>query len=172
MASDDSLQQQTCQNDKPQEGGSCCPLKSAFTRRDFLRMFVGVFAVMWGALAAYPLLNYLTAKEKDNEAEAVTSVSLGAADAFAPNSAKNFKFGSKPAIVYRDAAGEFSAYSAICTHLGCTVQYKPSDDQIICACHGGVYEPGTGTNVAGPPPKPLNPLSVSVNNGELIVSRA
>jgi len=151
---------------------SRCPLKAACTRREFLKLFVGVFALMWGAMAAFPLLNYLTAKTDAAEGESVTSISLGKTDSLAPGSAQNFKFGSKPAIIYRDKAGEFMAYSAVCTHLGCTVQYKPSDDHIICACHGGVYDPATGTNIAGPPPKPLPKLNVSTESGEIVVSRA
>ena len=55
----------------------------------------------------------------------------------------------KPGIIVRDQAGEFHAFSAICTHLGCTVQYRPDNADIWCACHNGHYDV-TGRNVSGP----------------------
>ena len=73
--------------------------------------------------------------------------------------------------------GRWIALTAVCTHLGCTVQYEPQADRIHCACHGGVYNPYTGANVSGPPPKPLKLFKVAVNDtgvagvARLIVNR-
>ena len=97
---------------------------------------------------------------------------MGSADDFLPGAAKNFKFGSAPALLVRSEDGSFHAYNAICTHLGCTVQYNEEKKNIWCACHGGVYDTVTGKNLAGPPPKPLKALNVEVQEGEIIVSRA
>jgi cytochrome b6-f complex iron-sulfur subunit len=142
------------------------------TRRGFIRgALVGVGA-LWTGLTLYPILQYLASQGAQDEAEQVSSVTLGKPDEFAPNSAKNFKFGSQPALVYRDAQGEFHAYSAVCTHLGCTVQYQPAKQNLFCACHGGIYDASSGKNIAGPPPKPLTPLAVAVVNGQVVVSRA
>jgi len=66
----------------------------------------------------------------------------------------------------------FRCLSAVCTHLGCTVQYEPQADRIHCACHGGVYNPYTGANVSGPPPKPLTLYKVAVSDVGVQVSRA
>ena len=63
------------------------------------------------------------------------------------------------------------ALTAVCTHLGCTVQYEPQMDRIHCACHGGVYNAYTGANVSGPPPKPLKLFKVAVNDTGVEVSR-
>ena len=62
--------------------------------------------------------------------------------------------------------------TAVCTHLGCTVQYEPQADRVHCACHGGVYNPYTGANVSGPPPKPLTIYKVAVGDADVTVSRA
>ena len=62
--------------------------------------------------------------------------------------------------------------TAVCTHLGCTVQYEPQADRIHCACHGGVYNAYTGANVSGPPPKPLKLFKVAVSDIGVKVSRA
>jgi rieske iron-sulfur protein len=65
------------------------------------------------------------------------------------------------------------AYSAICTHLSCTVSWKktipPEADFIICHCHNGLYDPLRGAKViGGPPPRPLPQISIKVDkNGGL-----
>ena len=63
-----------------------------------------------------------------------------------------FKFGTAPAMLIHHEDGRWVAMTAVCTHLGCTVQYEPQADRIHCACHGGVYNAYTGANVSGPPP--------------------
>jgi cytochrome b6-f complex iron-sulfur subunit len=83
-----------------------------------------------------------------------------------------FKFGTSPAMLIHHTDGRWIALTAVCTHLGCTVQYEPGADRIHCACHGGVYDPYTGANVSGPPPKPLKLFKVAVNETGVEVSRA
>ncbi len=63
----------------------------------------------------------------------------------------------------------FVAYSAICTHLGCTVLSELRSEAIFCPCHAGVYDPGRGAIVvSGPPPRPLPQLPLRFNTqGEL-----
>lgn len=51
--------------------------------------------------------------------------------------------------------GQLVAYSQRCTHLSCAVYYQPERARLFCPCHEGVYEPGTGDPVAGPPPRRL-----------------
>lgn len=150
----------------PASCGSC-----AGGRRLFLKAALSFLVLAWGSVAAYPFYQYLNPPASEDEADQISTISLGSPDGIPPESAKNFKFGSKPAIIYRDAEGEFHAYSAVCTHLGCTVQYKEQKKNIICACHGGIYEAATGKNIAGPPPKPLPKFNVSVENNDVIVSR-
>ena len=69
-------------------------------------------------------------------------------------------------LLFRTPAGELKALTAKCTHLDCTVQYRLERSDIWCACHNGTYDL-KGTNVAGPPPRPLKPLEVNVR-GEKI----
>jgi cytochrome b6-f complex iron-sulfur subunit len=82
-----------------------------------------------------------------------------------------FKFGPKPALLIHHADGTWVAMSAVCTHLGCTVQYEGPQNRIFCACHGGVYDARTGANVSGPPPKPLSQFRVEVSDGRVVISR-
>jgi cytochrome b6-f complex iron-sulfur subunit len=71
-----------------------------------------------------------------------------------------------PLIVSRPRAGSVVAFSAICTHMGCTV--APAGSQLKCPCHGSVYEAATGKNVSGPAPRPLAKVPVKVVGGEVL----
>lgn len=82
-----------------------------------------------------------------------------------------FKFGTTPAMLIHHTDGSWVALGAVCTHLACTVSYEPEQSRIYCACHGGVYDPKTGQNVAGPPPKPLTRYSVEVQDGRIVVTK-
>ena len=93
-------------------------------------------------------------------ATAVTEVTLKDAQKLPAGSVLMFKFGTSPAMLIHHEDGRGIALTAVCTHLGCTVQYEPQADRIHCACHGGVYNPYTGANVSGPPPKPLKLFKV------------
>jgi thiosulfate dehydrogenase [quinone] large subunit len=74
-----------------------------------------------------------------------------------------------PAWLVHPAGNTFVAFSAVCTHAGCPVQYDASSVQFVCPCHGGVYDARTGQVRAGPPPAPLQRIPLTVANGELLV---
>ena len=71
----------------------------------------------------------------------------------------------EPDIVIRDSEGGLAAYSAVCTHAGCTVGYQGG--VIVCPCHGGEYSAQTGEVIAGPPPAPLAPRKVLESGGDI-----
>jgi cytochrome b6-f complex iron-sulfur subunit len=73
--------------------------------------------------------------------------------------------------VFRDQNKGFAVASAVCTHLGCTVAFFPSDAHFHCPCHGSVFSP-TGTVIHGPAPKPLNWYEVTLaRDGQLQVNK-
>ena len=87
------------------------------------------------------------------------------------NAAKIVRMGQRPVIVVHTETGEYRAFSAVCTHLGCTVEYRGDKGGYFhCNCHGGEYDL-TGRNVSGPPPKPLTPYPLSISSNNIIVSR-
>jgi cytochrome b6-f complex iron-sulfur subunit len=144
----------------------------AKTRRAFLAA-AGAAGVCYAAALAYPVYRYLASpSEMALSAAAVTEVTLKDAQKLPAGSALMFKFGPSPAMLIHHEDGRWIALTAVCTHLGCTVQYEPQADRIHCACHGGVYNPYTGANVSGPPPKPLRLFKVAVNDTGVQVSRA
>jgi thiosulfate dehydrogenase [quinone] large subunit len=71
----------------------------------------------------------------------------------------------RPDIVVRHGDGSLSAFSAVCTHAGCTVGYQGG--QIVCPCHGGTFDPGTGAATGGPPQSGLARRRVVESGGAI-----
>ena len=68
--------------------------------------------------------------------------------------------------VFRSTAG-FFALSSICTHLGCMTRYVPESAQIACPCHGSRFSL-EGKVTAGPAPRPLRRLALTIERGVLV----
>lgn len=130
--------------------------------------------IMSGGLLAlfasifYPIFAYLKPPEQ-TEVE-VKSVSGGKVGEMPPESGKIIKFGTKPVILIRTPDNEYRAFDATCTHLDCTVQYRKDLEMIWCACHNGKYDL-TGRNVAGPPPRPLEPYKVIIQGDDILIAK-
>lgn len=148
------------------------PTKQEVNRRGFLALMIGLFSFLWGILTMYPLYRYLRPPKRAGAASNVSSVTVGEAKELPAGTGRNFQFGSVPAVLVHTDDDQWKAYNAICTHLGCTVQFREDMDRIWCACHGGQYDPATGKVLAGPPPKPLQELKAEVKDGKIVVSKA
>ena len=138
-------------------------------RRDFIDVWLKLAGSALGVFVLYPIARYLV-PTKIPEA-ATRRVVAAKTTELQPGGFKTFAFGSQPGILIRTADGQYRALSAVCTHLGCTVQYKNSDHVIWCACHNGRYDLD-GRNVSGPPPRPLERYVVHVEGGDVIVEKA
>jgi Rieske Fe-S protein len=77
-------------------------------------------------------------------------------------------FDDQKIVVTQPSPGEFKAFSAICTHQGCTVGEVTTE--IVCPCHGSAFALADGSVVNGPATAPLPALNVSVSGSELTVS--
>ena len=130
-------------------------VKRPFDRRTILNWFLGGSTFAWLGSIVYPLLRFLMPLPEQEAA--VSAVKATTLTEMAPNTGKVFKFGRKPALIVRRSDGSFAAFLAKCTHLDCIVQYRPDKERIWCACHDGMFDLN-GTNVSGPPPRPLDPL--------------
>jgi nitrite reductase/ring-hydroxylating ferredoxin subunit len=94
-------------------------------------------------------------------------VAIASESEVAPGSAYKFKDSGNPAVLVHLKSGDFVAYSAVCTHQGCTVAYKGG--KLACPCHGSVFDPAKGAEVvAGPAPTPLPEIPVKVEGGEVV----
>lgn len=143
----------------------------AAKRRSLLNWFLGTSAAALLVSALYPVVRFLIPPKAEESSAASVTLDLKAGEVN-PNTGRIVKFGKQPAILLRTPAGELRAFSAICTHLACIVQYREDLQHIWCACHNGHYDPGSGRNIAGPPPRPLAPYVVSVRGEKIVVSRS
>jgi cytochrome b6-f complex iron-sulfur subunit len=138
------------------------------SKRDFLQWVLagGVTAFLGAVL--YPIFAYLN-PPKQAEVE-VSSVKAGKLSEMEKESGRIIKFGTKPVILIRTANDEVRAFSATCTHLDCTVQFRKDFGMIWCACHNGKYDLN-GRNISGPPPRPLDEFRVVIQGGEIFISK-
>jgi cytochrome b6-f complex iron-sulfur subunit len=101
------------------------------------------------------------------ETQASGGQAIAKASAVAPGSAVEFKDSGQPAVLVHLDSGDFVAYSAVCTHQGCTVAYRGG--QLACPCHGSVFDPANGAAVvSGPAGRPLPEVPVEVSGGEVL----
>jgi cytochrome b6-f complex iron-sulfur subunit len=149
------------------------PATDWLDRRAFVRVALGGVGLCYAGAIGYPVYRYLASPvEKAAAMSAVTEVTLKDAEKLPVGSALMFKFGPRPSMLIHHKNGQWAAFDAVCTHLGCTVRFEPARDVIHCACHGGEYDPYSGKNVSGPPPKPLRKYVVKVVAPDVLVSRA
>lgn len=73
-----------------------------------------------------------------------------------------------PIVIAQPSAGEVVAFSAICTHQGCTVEVQ--DAVLRCPCHGSEFDALTGAVMHGPAEDPLPRVAVAVENGTVVTA--
>ncbi len=137
--------------------------------RRALNWFLATSAGAVAVAILYPISRYLVPPGTSESTAAAVTLSVKPSDVRV-NSGQIFKFGSRPGILIRTPTGELRAFSAVCTHLQCTVQYRPDLQHIWCACHNGHYDL-SGKNIAGPPPRPLDPLVVNLRGNTIVISK-
>jgi Rieske Fe-S protein len=92
-------------------------------RRRAIDWLLGSWLVGVCGAVFYPVMRFLVPPEIS---EAPTqSVKAGSAASLSPNTARLVPFGQTPAIVVRLKTGELRAFAGTCTHLSCTVQFRP-----------------------------------------------
>ena len=140
------------------------PSTPATQRRTFLLVIAGGLGSVLAVAAGWPLLRFLSPVKEGGAGDRVNvprkSVPAGTAHLF--------QFRGKPAVLLQNKAGEYLALSAVCTHLGCVVQWQVEKGEFLCPCHGGRFAP-TGSVLGGPPPRPLESLPVTVDGDQLRV---
>ena len=140
------------------------------SRRRFINWFLNTSAGAFLIAVLYPVSRYLIPPNVGEPTAGTVTLPIKPDDV-KPNSGQIFKFGSRPGIVIRTPSGELRAFSAVCTHLNCTVQYRADLSHIWCACHNGHYDLN-GKNIAGPPPRPLESFAVNARGNQIVVSKS
>jgi cytochrome b6-f complex iron-sulfur subunit len=136
------------------------------SRRDFLKILNRLLAVTGLTVVLGPIIAYFYPPELEETptepvpAGLLTDLPLGAS--------QTVRYGRYPALIIHTPAG-LRAYSAVCTHFACLVKWDPTQAQISCPCHDGFFAAEDGQVISGPPPSPLEPLPVTVIEGQIYV---
>jgi len=134
------------------------------SRRIFLATCLGVIAAAGGGATLYPVYRYLAPRKGDED-----KVKVSFAESEVPaGGAKFFNFRGETGVVIRKQSGELAAFSAVCTHLGCIVQWENENQSFLCPCHAGRFS-SAGAVISGPPPRPLAKLALTVANGAITI---
>ena len=146
-------------------------------RRSFLTWLLGGSVTALLASIAYPIARFLGTPKVPEAATNQVQVGPTNDPELVQKGFKIVPFGNQPVIVIKLSETDIRAFSAVCTHLACIVEYQKAKRDIYCNCHGGVYDLH-GRNIAGPPPRPLKPYDVHIvergagQPGMIVISKA
>jgi cytochrome b6-f complex iron-sulfur subunit len=142
--------------------GTALDSPAVLTRRTVL---VGGIAV--AGTAGLAALAGCSTKSSAATAPSATGSSVLASVASIPvGNAVSATLDGKPILISQPVAGQIVAFTAICTHQGCTV--APAGKEFKCPCHGSVYNAATGAVITGPAPLPLAAIPVKVEAGNVV----
>lgn len=136
------------------------------SRRDFLKILNRLLAVTGLTVVLGPIVAYFYPPEL--EETPVEPVPAGPLVELPVGASQTVRYGRYPALIIHTPAG-LRAYSAVCTHFACLVKWDPVQKQIACPCHDGFFAVDDGRVISGPPPAPLEPLPVTVRDGQIYV---
>ena len=143
--------------------------KVSVDRRGFLRVATVVAIAVVGGVVG-KLLSRTTSATTSAGAEAGSKKIIEGAT-FKVGATHNFisKAGT-PAVLFRTKTGVF-AYSAVCTHQGCTVAFDSDSKKLQCGCHGAVFDPFSDAKVVtGPTNQPLAKIKVATEGAWIVES--
>lgn len=139
-------------------------------RRKFLQetlnLLQGIWILLAGIGAGFIGLKYLWPTEKTAASSSAEKVRIPFLE-ISDGDAQKIVLRGKAAIVI-NSGGKIYALSAICTHLGCIVNWNEAQKQIICPCHGAVFDLN-GNVLAGPAPKPLVSYDVKLIEDSVVI---
>lgn len=141
------------------------------SRRRLITGLLGfsIVATFGGVLT--PIIGYLWPPSRAS-AGGGGRTDVGTTADFPTNQGKVVPVNDQPVIVVNTAQGGLKAFSAICTHLGCIVEWDEGRQFILCPCHDGRFNAVNGAVISGPAPSPLSELPLTVESGTVYVSEA
>jgi menaquinol-cytochrome c reductase iron-sulfur subunit len=149
------------------------------SRRDFVTWISASVGTLIAAFVGLPALDYLIAPSL-TATSTNAWIPLGKLDSFEVGKPVLSTFtrskvngwektvNSYGVFVFRKSQTEVVAYSNVCTHLGCRVNWQVDKKEYICPCHDGHFNIN-GQVVSGPPPRPLDTYATKVSAGVLSI---
>jgi len=139
---------------------------SEVSRREFLNFGKKLLVVTGLAAVAAPIVAFFyPTKLEEIPSEPVAA---GSIEDIPINSSKTIRFGRYPALIVNIPEG-LRVYSAVCTHFACIVKWDPELKQIVCPCHEGYFDARDGSVISGPPPTPLEKLTIEVVEDQVYI---
>ncbi|MBI2890309.1 MAG: Rieske 2Fe-2S domain-containing protein [Nitrospirae bacterium] len=141
-------------------------------RRGFFTRLTQAIGSLTGLAFAAPVVAYLFPKPSQRGNNTLTTLDGEAipAETVEKHGARvGIAFGEPTLVVF--SRGEWKAFEAVCSHLGCIVRWQPQEEKIVCPCHGARF--GTdGRVVSGPPPRPLKRYRVEIAQNNILLFEA
>jgi cytochrome b6-f complex iron-sulfur subunit len=134
-------------------------------RRDLFAVVAGAAAALMGALATLVGAGFLYPQRRGSPRPLFVCLEEDI-QAGAPLELQDLQ--GKKTLLLREPGGELLAISTVCSHLGCTVFYRPEQQVFECPCHQGVFD-AQGDPVSGPPERPLRRYPTEVRDGKVFV---
>jgi menaquinol-cytochrome c reductase iron-sulfur subunit len=154
------------------------PLSPAGTRRRFFEWVIRASAGFIGLGLAFPLVGYVISPALKRRRQ--PWVDVAAVDELSTGAPRQLEYVAtvqdgyqetktdKALWAVKQADGQVTVFSPMCTHLGCGYHWDSTAQQFKCPCHGSVFDV-SGRVVAGPAPRPLDALPSKVEHGRLLV---
>jgi cytochrome b6-f complex iron-sulfur subunit len=141
----------------------------ALSRRRLITSLLGfsIVATLGGVLT--PIIGYLWPPRRTLGGQG-DPVEVGKVAEFPVGQGKVVPVNDKPVIIVYTEQGGAKAFSAICTHLSCIVEWDETRQIILCPCHDGRFSPVNGGVISGPPPAPLPELPLTIEGDTIYVS--
>lgn len=141
---------------------------STTSRRHFLDLLLSASLLGWLASIAYPIIRYLKPLPQTGPT-GPTRLTRDEASKLEQNKYVIVPVSGQRVMVLQ-AGDQLHAFSAKCTHEGCTVTFQPAQSVIWCPCHDGRFDLN-GRVLSGPPPQPLAKYAVQKQpDGGIVVS--
>ena len=123
------------------------------TRRHFLDLLLGASVLGWLVSFAYPIIRYLKPLPQTGPT-GPTRLTREEAGKLEEKKFVIVPVSGQRVIVLQAPDQKLFAFSAKCSHEGCTITYQPAQSVLWCPCHDGRFDMN-GRVVSGPPPQPL-----------------
>jgi len=149
------------------------------SRNEFVKVTVGLLGTVMGVVVGIPAIAYLLSPALKTRA-ADAWVALGPLENYPVGEPTLFTFtptkvngwektvNSYGVYVYRPSESEVTAFSNVCTHLSCRVNWKGDVQEYVCPCHDAHFDINGGV-VSGPPPRPMDQFETKVEEGILSI---
>lgn len=154
------------------------PLSPGGTRRRFFEWVIAAASGIIGLGLAFPLIGYVISPALKRRKQ--PWVDVAAADKLSTGVPQQLEYVAtvqdgyhetktdKALWAVKQADGQVTVFSPMCTHLGCGYHWDGAAQQFKCPCHGSVFDI-SGRVVAGPAPRPLDVLPSKEEQGRLLV---